>query len=192
MSDPLVDIIREQQALARRIGQTEVRETPYGFGVGTSFPTSPSTDDRFFRTDLGWLCYYDGTRWLTVHEYEADLTPYGRSAQPYAGAATTLLLVPARTDRSYYITRAKAYLDVNATNNGANYWSLRLKTNGGTAIWDFNTSADAAGAALNKESSVINTVYAGVANFAMDVSGKTGAPGSLVINASFWYRLVVT
>lgn len=35
-------------------------------GAGTSFPTSPSTNDVFFRTDLGILFCYNGTNWISV------------------------------------------------------------------------------------------------------------------------------
>ncbi len=75
-------------------------------GSDTAFPVSADitgglqASDRFFRTDLGWACYYDGARWLTVQEFQMDLTPYGRSAQPYSGGATSLLLGPLRTDRN--------------------------------------------------------------------------------------------
>lgn len=47
MSDPFVDIIREQQALARRIGQTEVKEVPaalaarYKTAAGQSIANNP-------------------------------------------------------------------------------------------------------------------------------------------------------
>lgn len=40
-----------------------------GYGRGTSFPASPVTGMRWERTDLNLLCYYDGTRWLTVQQY---------------------------------------------------------------------------------------------------------------------------
>lgn len=175
----------------RRIGQTEVGERPAGFNIGTSFPANPATNDRFFRSDLNWLCVYDGTRWLTVHEYQADLTWYQRITFPFTGVAgSTLLIVPLRTDRNIYYTRAKAYLEVATTNNGTNFWSLSLII-AATTAWTFSTSADAANTGLNKEDSTAAAITTG--NFAQfQASGKTGAPGSLVVNCTFWYRLIVT
>lgn len=175
----------------RRIGQTEVGERPAGFNIGTSFPSSPATNDRFFRTDLGWLCYYDGTRWLTVHEYQADLTWYQRITLPYTGATpATLLLTPLRTDRNYYYTRGKIYMEVATTNNGTNYWTCALVLNL-TTVWTLNTSADAANTGLNKEDSTAAVVTTG--GFArFDVTAKTGAPGAVTVHCAFWYRPIVT
>jgi hypothetical protein len=167
-----------------------VRQPETAGGAGTAFPTGIAAGFMFFRTDLGFLCYYDGTRWLTVHEYSATLVPYGRSAQPYSGGAGTLLIYPVRTDYVAYYTRAKAYLDVLTTNNGTNFWSFTL-TVGATAAWAFNTSADAAGTALNKEDTT-GGVTAGTTFAKLDVSSKTGAPGTLAINVTYWYRLIVT
>jgi hypothetical protein len=33
---------------------------------GTSFPVSPTTDDKFYRTDTRIEYFYDGTRWLST------------------------------------------------------------------------------------------------------------------------------
>ena len=35
-----------------------------GIDSGTSFPSSPSAGDIFYRTDLRGMAYYDGTRWV--------------------------------------------------------------------------------------------------------------------------------
>lgn len=37
-----------------------------GIASGTSFPGSPATNDRFYRTDRRIEYFYDGTRWLTT------------------------------------------------------------------------------------------------------------------------------
>lgn len=184
------DILRRVRALEQWRDRNKV-EVPYGFGVGTSFPTSPVTGQRFFRSDLGWLCYYDGTRWLTVHEYEADLTWYQRVTLPYTGVANaTLLFGPMRTDHNYYYTRGKVYMEVATTNNGSNYWTCALVLNA-TTVWTFDTSADAANTGLNKEDSTAAVATSGFgAQF--KASGKTGAPGALTVHCTFWYRLIVT
>jgi len=41
----------------------------------TSFPGSPSTDDVFYRKDLGMWFFYNGTRWLTTQLFRADFVP---------------------------------------------------------------------------------------------------------------------
>jgi hypothetical protein len=45
--------------------------------AGTSFPPSPLTNDRYFRTDRGVDYYFDGTRWLSVNLLEASLGTVG-------------------------------------------------------------------------------------------------------------------
>lgn len=44
------------------------------YGTGTSFPGSPASGDRFYRTDVNIECVYDGTRWLSTQMFELDLT----------------------------------------------------------------------------------------------------------------------
>src|SRR5688572_13447523 len=51
-----------------------------GYDEGTSFPGSPSTDDKYYRTDLNLLCVYDGTRWLTTQQYIIYLGVWGTTA----------------------------------------------------------------------------------------------------------------
>lgn len=40
--------------------------------AGTSFPLSPGTNDRFYRTDRGLEYYYDGTRWLSTQLFTVN------------------------------------------------------------------------------------------------------------------------
>lgn len=162
---------------------------------GTAFPTTGhdgaavQAGARFFRTDLGFACYYDGTRWLTAEEFQCDLPPYSRNALPFAGAgATTVLLAPQRTDYATYYERAKAYLDVLTTNDGANYWAFSLLL-GASTVWTANTSGDAAGA-INKEHSTPGAAI--TAQLAQVKVTKTGAPSNVFIAVSYWYRLIIT
>jgi len=185
-----VDALRQHDVLARRVDQVQAIEKRLT-GEGTSFPSGPITGSRFYRSDLGFECYYDGTRWLTVHEYEAVLTWYWRIAVPYAGGSpATLMLVPLRTDHAVYFTRCKAYADVTAPNNGKNYWGWQL-TIGTTAVFSFDTSGDAAATALNKEGSTA-AVCSGTTFAKGEIVAKVGAPGAIVLNAAFWYRLIIT
>lgn len=164
-----------------------------GYRSGTAFPASPATGDRFWRSDLGFACFYDGTRWLTAHEYECDLQQFALNPMPYNTAAVNALLVsPSRTDRSYYVTRARAYVYVNTTNNGTNFWGFQLRDDNAVSLWAFDTSAGAVGENFF-ENAAINTVAA-VSNYlTLTVVTHTGAPGSIgAIHCTVWYRLVVT
>lgn len=186
MSDP----ISQQERLRRRVEASAVGERRGG--AGAAFPTGIAAGFRWFRTDLGLDFAYDGTYWLS-QELEANCTHYTATTVPFTGAAGVLLISPARTDYDYYITYAKIYCDVVATNNGANYWTMALKQNGGgsATVWSFNTSADSAGAGINK-SNAPATLYSGTQYFYYEVTSKTGAPGALRFNGTFWYRLRMT
>lgn len=155
----------------------------------TSHPAGVPTGYTQYRTDLGLVEYYDGTRWLTTHEYVQDMPIYGRHGFPYGGGATTLMLSPLRTDRQIYYTRGKTYIDVVAPNTGAAFWSFTASI-GATAVWSYDTSGDAPGVNINKEDATA-AITAGPPTYArLDVS-KTGAPGTVVVAFSFWYRLVI-
>jgi hypothetical protein len=164
-------------------------------GMGTAFPTSPApaTNDLFFRTDLGLLCYYDGTRWLTADEYIIVLPWFPLITLPYTGTVpNTILLLPTRSDYGYYITKASCYTRVATTNNGSNYWGLRLLYSA-TNLWDFNTSAQAADVNVTHTNAAINTATTPTATFlAINAQTKTGAPGSLTVAAFVQYRLIIT
>jgi hypothetical protein len=165
-------------------------------GRGATFPVTGDVPgglqdgDRFYHTTYNLACYYSAGIWLTTFEYEQNLTPYARQLQPYAGGATTLLFAPSRTDLDALVTRVKVYLDVATTNNGANYWSFAVKY-AGTSVFVFDTSGDAPGAVLTKETATTTAVTLPNIISTLDVTGKTGAPGSVVINGTIWYRLIV-
>lgn len=187
MSDPTT--LRKLSDLERRLAALAALERPRTT-YGAANPTGWPTNVPFYRTDLGWWIFYDGTRWLTVHEYEQALTPYFRNTQPYSGGATSLLLAPTRVDYGALATRVKVYLDVAATNNGANYWSFAVKY-GTTSVYTFDTSANSAGVAILKENAPNSVVTSPGAISTFDVTGKTGAPGSVVVNCTIWYRLII-
>lgn len=158
---------------------------------GTSFPTSPSTGARFYRTDLGWECYYDGTRWLTVQEFAATL---GQTENAIV-ANGSYLIGPIRTDYAVYVTRTAVATIVITTNNGSNYWSWSVRgvnnTYGSTTtLASADTSAVAATTWVFTEATV-NSAPTNHAGF--DISFvKTSAPGGLILSATVYYRMIVT
>ena len=176
--------------LDRRLGQTEARESRGG--AGTAFPSGIAAGFRFFRTDLGFDCYYDGTRWLTVHEYAAALNWFGLTALPYAGSGATLVLVPTRADYQLYVTRAALYAFTNGTNNGSNYWTFDLKDSADNVFWSPNTSAVAAGQYTTTAAIAAAAASPSIAYFNMTAT-KTGAPTSVgALHCTAYYRIIVT
>ena len=116
-------------------------------GRGTAFPTASdgitlAAGDRFFRTDLLLDCVYDGTRWLTRDTFEVHFALFqaiSTTQEDYARLWTLPGdLYPA------YITRFDVLVNTGATNNGSNYWTIRLRAAGTTTLGSVTTAALAA------------------------------------------------
>ena len=142
---------------------------------------------KFYRDDLGLLCYYDGTRWLTVAEYVLDFQPgFGITANTEGYSAM-------RTTYDAYVTRVTAAYSVSTTNNGSNYWSFVVRyAAAATTIATLTTAAASVGTWTRGESTP-NTVVAQSTALAIQVSvTKTGSPGALYSGVRVTYRLVIT
>lgn len=57
---------------------------------GTAFPASPTTNDRFYRTDLTLWFFFDGTRWMTEDLFTCQLRSNSATVQPYAATTATV------------------------------------------------------------------------------------------------------
>ena len=163
-----------------------------GYTEGTSFPGSPTTGQKFYRTDLNWLCFYDGTRWLTCHEYAMDFPAPGSAISATATVARNAV----RKDYYQYFTNATVTSRIlGATNNGSNYWSITIDilsvTGGVTSLGSFNTSADTANQQTTRNL-VVN--FEGTSSYysTETVGTKTGTPSNLLVMATLYYRLIVT
>lgn len=168
------------------------------YGAGTAFPTGVPAGAQFFRTDLGWRCYYDGTRWLTVHEDCLPLTfaSAGTGMPSYSAAANTAYLNPSKGLTPYF-TALACHTNVTAPNSGAAFWSvflqgLNLAAAASTGIISFDTSADTAAVRTN-HSALIPAANALPTNtyFVSIQLTKTGAPGNLEMTAAVFFRYVV-
>lgn len=102
---------------------------------GTSFPSSPSTGDVFYRTDLRVICYYDGTRWVG-DEMTIVFAPYNSLAYNISTTAipflTAIVIDMIITKASIALWGAAGTWDV------SNYWtatfSLRDSTDSEAAL----------------------------------------------------------
>lgn len=163
-----------------------------GYAEGTSFPGSPTTNQKFYRTDLNWLCFYDGTRWLTCQEFAQDFPA------PGAGSSVTAAIARNAVRKDYYQYFTKAAITsriLGATNNGSNYWTFSIDllsvTGGVTSIASANTSADTANQQTNR-TIIVN--YESTSSFfsAETVVTKVGSPSNILLMATLYYRLIVT
>lgn len=165
-----------------------------GYEEGTSFPPTPASGDKFYRTDLNWLCFYDGTRWLTCHEYTETL---GMQAVNLPATTTPFAVAYLATRRDYqlYILRFTLHPFVATTNNGGNYWTIDARwansANVQTSLGTSNTSAGAAN--TNLDGSITINAPLNTGSFYIEIQAtKTGTPGSFYLWGSMSYRLIVT
>ncbi len=175
-------------------------DTVLDLGGGTAFPLTadlPSglrTNSRFFRTDIGYACYYDGTRWLTQHEYEAPIVQY---LTQLSATSSVTGSHRNRTDYALYVTNlALSYL-VLTTNSATHNWTIT--TNMYTAVFaspttidTFSTSAatPSTWTAINR---VPNTTQVPAVGGHFNIAAtKNNSPGDLQITATVYYRLIIT
>lgn len=162
--------------------------------AGTSFPGSPATNDRFFRTDLSLEFFYDGTRWLTTELFE--LLP-GVADAFVGGTGLVTLYAALPSDLAVYLVKGWVTYANFGTQNGSNYWSFQFgtktegssgSTNRGSAI---SGSADAGSQYHGK------SVALGIALTTTEIAvfcgaTKTGTPGSMYFFANLQYRKIST
>ncbi len=163
------------------------------YAEGTAFPTSPapSLDDKFYRTDLNLLCYYDGARWLTVHEYTCDFT-----GSNTLGSGTGNVSYGSPPGGSIYVTRWYFSSRVVSPNSPSSYWTFTLtytqRATGATV-----TLASVDTHLLNYATlvfvplSVVIESICDASIFVLSLS-KTGSPGATYNFSSIAYRRVVT
>lgn len=197
MSDP--NLRTQQQIQALQDSMERLRKSDAGGAVGTAFPTGISSGFRFFRTDLGFLCYYDGTRWLTDFDTAHPLKINDATAPvTYAAAGSTITVQSAyRGDYGIYVTRVSAITTVATTNDGTNNWTVTLRASLAGAsvvtIHAFSTSADVAGTAATHDAAPSTLAAVTNKNLFDVVVTKNNAPGAITINGlTVYYRLIVT
>ena len=178
----------------RMLGATGPSGGGSGISQGTSFPGSPATNDLFYRTDLHWLCFYDGTRWLTMEEFA--MPGVQTVVVPFANAGTTsFYYMPLRSDYRPYLTRWAISTFVISPNNATNYWTVSLSrwtaAAVATSIASFNTASDTA-VTMTPHDQVINApLNAAGVYLSMDAT-KVVSPGGLYPLMSLYCRLIVT
>lgn len=177
---------------------------------GTSFPSSPSTNDHFNRTDLGMEFYWDGTRWVTVTIYYTELSPNAdRNAGAFnlAGltatngtAARNAIMAPSWASDIWLLDHDFLF-DVNAGTalSGSNKWVGQLMKfdTGGTLVNVGSAINIASGASSvwrhDGSPSSINALLTSATYLGIQVSWtKTGTPGNLLYYGRVSYRLVAT
>lgn len=182
-----------EDASGRQIGPfiTGSASSGGGYAEGTSFPGSPSTNDKYYRTDRNLLYYYDGTRWLTTTLY-AQVIESQRAVTPLSTNNFFESTVWTE-DYDQYIVDFRATAYVVTTNNGSNYWDIKLMKLDGASAATLITTASTSAASANTWTRLKQTVGAllGTGMDGLEIAmEKTGGPGTMYVSAMVTYRLV--
>lgn len=160
---------------------------------GAAFPSSPSAGLRWFRSDLGWECYYDGTRWLTAWEFPLAFAAGGNTyATNYSATTASVRYASTRNDFKLWLTYAVMTISTGATNSGASYITYNFVDSNAATVWSVSTAADSTNATVTKAASSF-TQPSAVATFVRLDIAVTGAPSAQFCYTPVMYaRLVVT
>lgn len=162
-------------------------------GMGTVFPSPAIVGEQFTRSDRNITYVYDGTRWLSLTSYVMPIT-YDLVQPPYSTHDQDVLMsaMPWASDYNIWIERFEWTSKVDTTNDGANYWKVRLARidgGSGTSIVEPDTIGDTAGN-WTKHVTTVNALSSSAADAFYIKVLKTGSPGVLQVLPAVRYRLV--
>ncbi len=167
--------------------------------AGTSFPSSPADRQTFYRTDRDIQYFYDlaNTRWLSVQEFVQTFPMTNlalTSGETAAASNSGRLSVPFRGTYSILLTRFQISANVQTTNDGSNYWTIKLNRadtddNDVQIGSTMDTSAQAVGKWVDQFISP-NVVLDATARLLKLRVDKVGSPQQLLITGLLSYRVV--
>jgi hypothetical protein len=167
--------------------------TGAGPDSGTNFPSSPSSGDRFYRSDREIGYYYDGSRWLSEQVYTTPISVTSAliptTTSPTTGYGTPSWFLA----RDFWVEKAIISSLVATTNNGSNYWTLAADRVSITATTTSLGSRTTAADTVNQWKRVEIAVGAlwGTSDPAFSLTcTKTGTPGALTVSAVITGRMV--
>lgn len=162
---------------------------------GTSFPGSPATNDRFYRTDLHVQFFYDGTRWLSDGPALSCAIAAEDVLNGFGGTGATHRAVnPRYNEFDIYIEKFSFGSVLLGATTSTNYFTARLQTrNAAGAAVDLGASAlstqNDAQAQFFARSANINSVVTKATAWLQTNYTMSGTQ-TILASTSFTYRLV--
>lgn len=159
---------------------------------GSSNPGSPTTNDLFFRTDLGLWIYYDGTRWLSAQLFTQDL----RNADSLLPVTATLnLRAPHPFGGLYgvYVERASITSFPTAA-TAANYFTGQFIAVDGTSNTNLGSTISTQNDTINSWTTKgvsVGVVLSSAYDYFQLGLTETGTASSFILGA-LTYRLIIT
>lgn len=165
---------------------------------GTSFPGTPATNRRFFRSDRGIEYFYNGTRWLSTQLFNETLPQFGAPAAPYAATILTAerLGVPWQGVYDHWLVEFQFVFHIQSGGtalSASHKWVsvLSKQVAAGTQTAIATATIDSGASAAWRTSIVAIGALLGTTHFSFDISHtKTGTPGNLYSLPHLVYRLV--
>jgi hypothetical protein len=173
-------------------------QMPTDLRTGTAFPASPSTGDRYRRSDIDYMVFfYDGTQWVSENLFHAGISLDGITVD-------TKERLPIRTD---YKIKAQRFEALMRLSGASSTWVVKLQT------IDFENDAvdmTSCSASLTTGTYTVNNVYSDYGADLTQVIDLTGGDSadsiraiqmfadeqagtsSLNVGISFYYRLIAT
>lgn len=170
------------------------------WGSGTAFPSGPTTNDRFTRTDRGLDFYYDGTRWLSTQIFTIAYWMHDGQTQPISASATNILRHHSPDLRgcsdAYLLThRVVFYVTGGTALSGSHKWVGTMRSWSSalaeTSLATTNIDSGASDAYRESETTINALMNNGTAKFHfVETWTKTGTPGTLRVTSALTFRLV--
>jgi hypothetical protein len=156
---------------------------------GTSFPVSPTSGDKFYRTDRKIEYYWDGTRGLSVQLFRVKMNDIASvtASQNELGK----VVMPVEAYGGLYIN-VDYIAYVVTTNNSSNFWYIpvRYYTNNTASSDQIPVSTSGNSPNIWTRLPTSNTVVPSTATHITYSVAPSGAPGALNMSAVLTYRLV--
>lgn len=157
---------------------------------GSSFPGSPATGHRFYRTDRNIEYFYDGTRWLSTQLFTA-----GHWTSALAATATFYVAIPFTDVYDIYLEYVQTQSQLTNATTASNYFSMQWASVTATVVVTNIGSAQSTQSDTQNNIVVRNQVIGAVVDMTASAKGiacVATETGTATMNAAFSlaYRLV--
>lgn len=164
-------------------------------GYGSSFPGSPSSGDRYFRSDLNMEFFYNGTRWLSSQLFFNHIAHEdGTNPRTITLAYASRIGNPHRGVHDLWIEKAIVHAFQTSATTASNYYSIAvIKTRtvadgGDTTIATVSTQSLAQNDWILLSTTINALAGINTAGFAFSAT-RTGTQTCFIV-AQVQYRLV--